>query len=238
VTLAPYLNPFVLSTSPTAVAHHDRIDLYLPEDQGPHPAVVFVHGGPLPADLEPTPRDWPVFVGYGSAVAARGAIGVMLDHRLHDPDAFAVAADDVAAAVDRVRRDPRVDGDRVALWFFSGGGPLMSDWLSKPPGWLRCLAATYPVLAPPPEAPDDFPFRPIEAVTGVGGVPIVLTRVGRERPAIASTVDSFVDAARASGARLDIIDVPNGQHGFDHLDHDDESRTAVERALGAVLAAL
>lgn len=66
----------------------------------------------------------------------------------------------------------------------------------------------------------------------------MLTRVGRERPPLAATVEEFVTAARDRGVRLEIIDVPNGRHSFDVLDHTDESRKAVERAFDAVVAAL
>jgi hypothetical protein len=66
----------------------------------------------------------------------------------------------------------------------------------------------------------------------------VLTTVGRERPEIAATVDVFVMAARACGARLTVIEVPEGQHSFDILDHTDESRKAVEQAFNAVLATI
>jgi hypothetical protein len=45
-------------------------------------------------------------------------------------------------------------------------------------------------------------------------------------------------AAHSCGARLKIIDVPDGRHGFDMLDHTDESREAVSRAFDTVLAAL
>lgn len=217
---------------------HGRIDLYLPETASPHPAVVFVHGGPIPADVRPTPRDWPVYQGYGSLIAARGAVGATVDHRLHGLADYPLAAQDVAAAVEFVRADPRVDADRVAVWFFSGGGLLTADWLREPPGWLRCVAATYPVLAPLPDWVVDARFRPVDAVAAAGALPVVLTRVGRERPEIAATVESFVAAAADCGARLDIIDVPHGQHGFDMLDHTDESRQAVQRAIDAVLATL
>ena len=48
--------------------------------------------------------------------------------------------------------------------------------------------------------------------------------------------------ARLPGARrnlqLQLIDVPNGRHGFDVLDHTDESRATVTAALDAVRALL
>ena len=128
------------------------------------------------------------------------------------------------------------DGDRVALWFFSGGSLLCADWLRDPPAWLRVVALTYPVLAPLPGWPDDPRFRPVEAVASAGDLPIVLTRVGRENPAIAEGVEAFV--AAAGKARLTIVDVPDGQHGFDYLDDDDASRAAIGRAAELVLGEL
>jgi acetyl esterase/lipase len=234
---AQYLNPFVLPVEVRTPERHGATDLYLPDEAaGPCPAVVFVHGGPIAADLHPTPRDWPVYRGYGSAIAARGAVGVTVDHRLHDVASYPLAADDVAAAVQMVRADQRVDAGRIAIWFFSGGGLLMADWLGTPPGWLRCVAATYPVLAPLPGWEVDPRFRPAETVATAGDLLIVLTRVGLERPQVAATVEEFTAAAGRCGAQLEIIDVPGGQHGFDMLDHTDESRHAVRRALDAVLA--
>jgi acetyl esterase/lipase len=231
------LDPFVLPVEIVAAERHGAVDIYLPDrPAGPRPAVVLVHGGPIPADLRPTPRDWPVYQGYGSAVAESGAVGVTVDHRLHDVAGYPLAAADVAAAVQMVRADQRVDAGRVAIWFFSGGGLLLADWLRTPPDWLRCVAATYPVLAPLPGWGVDPRFRPAQAVASAGDLPIVLTRAGREHPQIAATVEAFTRAAGRSGTRLEIIDVPDGQHGFDRLDHTDESRDAVRRALNAVLA--
>ncbi|MEU4219009.1 alpha/beta hydrolase [Actinoplanes sp. NPDC026623] len=231
------LKPFVLPVHSRAPERHDSFDLYLPDDiVRPLPAVVFVHGGPLPADVRPGPRDWPVFQGYGSLIAARGVVGAVVGHRLHSPDAFAVAAADVEAAVESLRGDARVDEERLALWFFSGGGLLAADWLREPPSWLRALALSYPLLAPLPGWQVDARFDPIGALAGTGDLPIVLTRVGLENPVIADAVEVFVNAA--SKARLEIVDVPEGRHSFDMLDDDDASRTAIVRAADLVTAAL
>lgn len=211
------------------------VDLYRPAGRRPAPAIIFVHGGPLSVRLRPTPRDWPVYQGYASFAANRGAVGVTVDHRLHDQGAYPVAAED-AAAVQVARDDPGVDADRIALWFFSGGGPLLADWLRVQPPWLRCVAASYPVLDEFPGFPLDHRFRPVEAVAGAGATPIILTRAGQEVPAIAETQDAFVDAARAAGIEPDIIDVPDGRHGFDMLDDTDASRAAIVRAMTSVLS--
>lgn len=193
----PYLQPFVLPVAQARRQRDGNLDAYWPDASSaePAPAIVFIHGGPIPAD-------------------------------------------DIAAAVERARALPGVDPDRVALWFFSGGGLLSADWLWAPPAWLRCLALTYPVLAPLPERDPGKRFHPVEAMRTVGALPTLLTRVGRERPEIAASVDAFTGQAELHGAKLTVIDVPEGQHGFDTLDHDESSRLAVRQAMTWVVATL
>jgi acetyl esterase/lipase len=232
----PDLKPFVLPVESVTPDRRGTVDLYLPDSGQPSPAVVFVHGL-LTSDTPVSPRDWPVYQGYGSLAARNGLVGVMFDHRLADLAAIPDAANDLAEAVEAARSDPRVDPDRIALWIFSGGGLLLADWLRKPPGWLRCVAASYPLLGAPGYDLDPR-LQPSDAVASAGDLPIVLTRVGLERPPIAQTVEAFLTAAQAAGARLEIIDVPNGHHGFDALDDTDESRDAIRRAMAAVVAAL
>ncbi|MGC9379905.1 alpha/beta hydrolase [Streptomyces sp. MH13] len=231
-----HLRPFLLDVPEVPRRRHGNVDLYLPDAEEPRPAVVFVHGGPVPADARPTPRDWPALTGYARYAAGSGAVGVVLDHRLHDLGDYERAAADVAAAVELARADPRVDADRIALWFFSGGGLFTADWLAAPPRWLRCLAATYPVLAPLPNwGLSGSRFHPARAVAGAGALPVVLTRVGLEMPEIAATVEEFLAAAEDCGADVEVVDVPHGHHSFETVDPTDESREAVHRAMRAVL---
>ncbi|MFD7573502.1 alpha/beta hydrolase family protein, partial [Streptomyces sp. NPDC059810] len=210
-----------------------------PAPRAPRPAVVFVHGGPVAPDQRPTPRDTPFLLGYARYAASLGAIGVTLDHRLHGLADFALAAEDLAEAVALVRADPRVDADRIALWFFSAGGLLAADWLAAPPPWLRCLAASYPALAPLPGwGAVESRFRPADVVGTAGGPAIVLTRAGREHPAFAATVEEFLAAAGRNGAEVETVDVPHGRHSFELLDPTEESRACVERAMRSVLGHL
>ncbi|MGW5214317.1 hypothetical protein ACWEQO_24735 [Streptomyces sp. NPDC004051] len=68
--------------------------------------------------------------------------------------------------------------------------------------------------------------------------PVVLLRAGRETPEIAATVEAFVTAAEDCGAHLELIDVPNGHHGFETLDASEETRPALRRAMRSVVAHL
>ncbi|MFI6417521.1 alpha/beta fold hydrolase [Streptomyces sp. NPDC050842] len=239
-----HLLPFLLDVPEAPRERRGRIDLHLPGAdalaEGPRPAVVFVHGGPVAPDQRPTPRDTPFFLGYGRYAASLGVVGVTLDHRLHGLADYPRAAQDLVEAVARVRADPRVDGDRVALWFFSTGGLLAADWLAAPPPWLRCVAASYPALAPLPGwGAVESRFRPVDVVgSTAGGPPVVLTRAGREHPAFAATVQDFLDAAAKNGVEVDLVDVPLGHHSFELVDPTDASRAAVERAMRSVLRRL
>ncbi|MFC5720709.1 alpha/beta fold hydrolase [Streptomyces gamaensis] len=230
-----HLRRFLLDVPERPRERKGRVDLYVPDADGPRPAIVFVHGGPVPAEARPTPRDWPTFVGYGQYVASQGLVGVTLDHRLHALTDHARAAEDIAAAVELVRADPRVDAERVALWFFSGGGLLSADWLAAPPPWLRCVAATYPVLAPLPGwGMAASRFRPAAVLGGAGKLPFVLIRVGQEMPEIAAMVEEFLQAAEDCDAAVEVIDVPEAHHGFETLDHTEETRAAVRHAVRVV----
>jgi hypothetical protein len=235
--LPAYLRPFVLGVLEGSDVRVDRlgeIDLYRPPGTARGGAILFVHGGPGPAGLEVMPRDWPVYKGYATAAARRGLVSAVVDHSLiHGLDRLVTAADEVEAAVGVLRSDPRVDPDRVGLWFFSGAGLLAGEWLDSRPDWLRFVALTYPLLATPPGV-DDL-VTAAEVIGKHKDLPVLLTRVGLEREELAGPVAEFVSAG---GAALDIIDVPKGHHGFDMLDHTEESRAAVTKALDWAIAHL
>jgi hypothetical protein len=235
--LPAYLRPFVLGVLDGPDVRVDRlgeIDLYRPPGTARGGAILFVHGGPGPAGLEVMPRDWPVYKGYATAAARRGLVAAVVDHSLiHGLDRLVVAADEVEAAVGVLRSDPRVDPDRVGLWFFSGAGLLAGEWLDSRPDWLRFVALTYPLLATPPGV-DDL-VTAAEVIGKHKDLPVLLTRAGLEREELAGPVAEFVSSG---GAALDIIDVPKGHHGFDMLDHTEESRAAVTKALDWAIAHL
>lgn len=204
-----------------------------PQGRGRRPAVVFVHGGPIPAGH--VPRDSPVFLGYGALAAAAGLVGITFDHPLHSGEDYPRSAERVAAVLERVRGLDEVDPDRVALWCFSGGGVLAADWLPATPPWLRATAWTYPVLAPPADWPGDRGrFDCVHAVAEAPELPKLLVRVGAEYPALAAAQEAFVAAATG----LDVVELPRAAHGFETQGYDRDARAAVEDAMARIAGAL
>jgi hypothetical protein len=69
-------------------------------------------------------------------------------------------------------------------------------------------------------------------------LPVVLLRAGREHPEIAATVEAFVTAAGDCATRLELVDVPNGHHGFETLDAPEDTLPALRHAMRSVVTHL
>jgi len=221
-----------------------HMDVYAPAgvDKGERrPAVVFVHGGPVP---RAGAKDMGVFVSYGQLAAASGFAGITFNHRFYSPDLAAQADDDVADLVAYVRKnaaDLGVDRDRIAVWAFSGGGLFLARWIGEPPAYLRALVSYYAVLdirEPPPGQPDKLSsdvrarLSPVARLaTSTRPVPLLIARAGQDNPYINTTVNAFVAEALKQNLPFELLNHPDGRHGFDILDDDARSREIVARTL-------
>jgi acetyl esterase/lipase len=227
-----------------------HMDVYSPPGAPrARPAVVLVHGGPLPRTGA---KNMGVFVSYGELLAASGFVAVTFDHRFLAPERLLDAREDVAAAVAYVRTQAptlAIDENRLALWVFSGGGPLLAAPLRERPPWLRAVVSYYAVLdvrEAPPGAEDMLgPERRREFSAGASlgedarsAPPILVARAGLDHPWINGGVDRFVQEALAKGATLDLLTHPEGRHAFDILDDDARSRQVLERTLAFLRDAL
>lgn len=217
------------------------MDVYTPNDGGTaqlHPAILFVHGGPIPANLATPPKDWKIFRDYGQQAAAVGLAGVTFNHRLFDLSSYSDAAEDVRDAVKYVRANAeflRIDKNSLCLWFFSGAGPLMSTYLRQAAEYVRCLVAYYAVLDCSDSlfgnsAPDEA-FSPAAQLklSVAPHPPIFIARAGLDRPELNATIDVFLREALAIGAPVEIANNPTGHHGFDVEDDNEQSREIIRR---------
>jgi dienelactone hydrolase len=222
------------------------MDIYAPVETNPStllPAILFVHGGPVPAEMKP-PKDWPFFQSYGELVAASGLIGVTFNHRFHHPLQFPDSKADVLAAIEFVRAHAtefRIDAERIGLWIFSGGGPHVSWVLRDRPSYVRCLLAFYAMLdlrhLAPPNADAQTVARIKEASAamyvrdGAKDLPMFIARAGLDAEMVNRGIDVFVQEGLSANAFLDLKNHRNGRHGFDFLDDNDRSRSIIAGAL-------
>jgi acetyl esterase/lipase len=217
-----------------------HFDLYAPKAPSrATPAVILVHGGPIPSIGA---RRWGVFASYGRILAATGMIGIAFDHRLLGPDRYRDSAADLADLVRHLREQSKtlgIDANRLALWSFSGGGPLMAAALRERQSWWKLVVAYYAVMEPFGTGHDESLF-PIAALgrDASNAPPIVLARAGRDTPAINSTIDRFFAAANSAGATVDLLTHPTGRHAFDILDPGDRSNQIIRRTLEALRSSL
>jgi acetyl esterase/lipase len=230
-----------------------EMDVYAPPGLKPgerRPAVVFVHGGPIPPGAKA--KGMGVYLSYGELAAASGLVGITFDHRFHGPDRLVQAAGDVADLLAHVRKEAGslgVDPERIAVWAFSGGGPFLAPLLAERPAWLRAVVAFYAVMdvqTPPPGQPDVLGaevrrrFSPV-AHLGPGPrplPPLLVARAGLDHALLNEGVDRFVGEALARNASLDLLNHPEGRHAFDILDDDARSREIVARTLAYLSARL
>jgi len=230
----PFLRPFVHPFERVDTETLDDVDYYLPASTKPAGAVVLVHGGPIPADRQVGPREWPAYVGYGSLLASAGVVAVMPEHGFRDPVSVGRALDDVRRCIDAARRHPHVDPDWIAVWAFSAGGMLLGGLLSTQPSWLRAVAATYALLDMDDEVA--FPSPVGVARSRAISIPMLLVRVEHEHNWVGATQEAFLESA--SSDNVDVLDVPGAEHGFETIDDTDESRHAIRASVDWVVGHL
>jgi acetyl esterase/lipase len=104
------------------VADRDLLlDLYLPPGDGPHPLVVWVHGGGWRRGSKANPQAvW--LTGHGYAVAS-------IAYRLSDVAKFPAQIEDAKSAVRFLRANARnygIDAEHIGAWGASAGGHLVA----------------------------------------------------------------------------------------------------------------
>ncbi|HEV8633154.1 MAG TPA: hypothetical protein VG370_02770 [Chloroflexota bacterium] len=208
------------------------LDVYRPAPPptgGRLPAILFVHGGPLPVDLPLRPKDWGIYRSYGALAAAAGWAGVTFNHRFFALRDLPTAAADVASAIEYVRTRSDALGiaaDRLAVWVFSGGGPLLAPILRERPPFVRCLVADYASLDLrdlPRQVADGVPDEVLHQFSPAAHLaeeqpPVLVARAGRDTPGLNGSIARFVEAALAANLDLTLLNHPRGRHGFDAED--------------------
>jgi dienelactone hydrolase len=180
-------------------------------------------------DREVRPPQWPAYQGYAALLAQAGLVGGMFEHGFVDDETLGVARDDVRHALELLRADPRADGDRIGLWFFSNGGLLMGSFLDPAPTGVVAVAGTYAAPADPDLDGTDFP--PAVETAATSSVPLLLVRPEHDFEWIVPATDELLERCASAGRAVDVIDVPGGHHGFETVDDTDAARDAIRASI-------
>ena len=227
-----------------------KMDVYSPlalAKNEKRPAVLLIHGG---AGAEYNPKNWGIYQSWGKLLAASGLVGVTFTHRLGFPKTLVLeSAEDVTSAINYVRTNAdalNVDKDRLCLMSFSAGGPMLSLAMREKPEYVRCLVAFYSFLdihqsnhhreSETSETLDKF--SPITYLDeNVAKLPpMLIARAGRDEiPTMNDSIDQFIRKAIEKNANIEIMNHPEGVHGFDNQNDDERSRMIIRRALSFLI---
>jgi acetyl esterase/lipase len=209
-------------------------DLYAPlseTTQAPVPAVVLIHGGPIPSNLLTPPKDWGLFRSYGQVLAASGLAAIIFNHRFFALDMARAAMTDIRDLIAHVSAQAEalgIDGDRIALWAYSGGGVFLSPFLRETPEAVRCVVAYYAVLHA--SVPELSAATQISENTG-RIPPFLVARAGLDMVQLNDGIDHFIQQALKKNTSLDLLNHANGQHSFDVRDENDRTRDILRRTV-------
>jgi enterochelin esterase-like enzyme/predicted esterase len=219
------------------------MDVYLPPNVARDerlPGVVFIHGNVPPGSPA---KNMGVLTSWGRLAAASGMVGITFTHRLGYPEPRRrEAAADVADAIEFVRENAdalHLDGERLCLVAFSGGGPLLSEAMRDRPEFVRCLVGFYALLDLEQsglhgalEAPQTLrAFSPVNHLSQ-DVAPMFVARAGLDGiPGINDSIDRFARVALTQNSPITIVNHPRGEHGFDTQTDDEGSREIIRSAL-------
>ena len=227
-----------------------KLDLYTPSGAKAtdrFPVVVLISGG---GAGDHDFRDAGIYLSYGRILGASGYVAITFAKRFgRDGDPLQGLTDfnDLVAYIRGHAAEFHVNPGRMVFWAFSAGGSLLSPVLSDMRPYARAVLCFYCVtdrdFSPLPA--DDAktlreklsPLIQIEQVE-YAVPPIFVARAGLDGPGINEPLDRFLAEAVAKNLSIEVMNHPEGHHGFDSLDADARSREIVKRALEFIRARL
>lgn len=230
------------------------LDIYLPDSPGPHPAILFVHGGAWHTGdkrrLAPLAR----------FLAERRYVGFSVNYRLAPAHKFPAALEDLRCAVKWIRvhaADYGVDPDRIAAVGTSAGGHLVALLGTAPETLAPCgnlgvssrVQAVVALFGPmdllsaagtPAEAtvesflgasaredPDLWREASPITWTSADDPPFLLIHGRDDRVVPYEESVRMADALRRAGAEAELLLIPGAGHGFINRPDTPAARRAV-----------
>lgn len=210
------------------------LDVYYPLDLLPDTtrgAVLFVHGGSQPEDVEHITQSRQ-YRSWSQLIAASGLIAVMFKHRTDEgysnlPEA-ANDVDDLIAYIRSQSETLHINPDALAIWTASSGPPAgLRTTLRDTPPYIRGIVAYYGVMSllnrthftySEEEEPLLREFSPAYHLSRQDPAkiaPLFVVKAGLDRAFLNESIDEVVSIASRRNIPITFMNHPTGEHGFD-----------------------
>ncbi|MEP7341763.1 MAG: pectinesterase family protein [Acidobacteriota bacterium] len=246
--ISPYANPALKGRVRRDIEYTQaggeslKLDAYVPEGNGPFPAVIFVHGGGWSAGDKTGGND-PLFV----PLAKRSIAWFTINYRLAPKHHYPAPVEDIHAAIRWVKAhaaEYKVDPNRIALVGESAGGQLVAQAAVLAKEDTR-IAAVVPFYAPVDfiadmerrgglstsmrglfgraEAKADEAtlqlLREASPIYQIGHIraglpPFLLVHGTGDMSVLYNWSPQFQAKLKAAGVACDLITIPDGLHGM------------------------
>ena len=223
-------------------ARSQRADLYVPDDPGPHPVVVLLHGGYWRSKYGKV-----LMRALAADLARRGFAAWNVEYRRvgRHGGGWPMTLDDVGAAIDLLADlgDPRLDLGDVSAVGHSAGGQLAAWAAARRDARVpvRRVVAQGAVLelrtvgepaetllgGTPAEVPERYAAANPMQLIPLGVPTLVVHGAGDETLPLARSRE-YVEAARAAGDRVELIEPTPGHHQVHRDPRSDAWQVVVE----------
>jgi dipeptidyl aminopeptidase/acylaminoacyl peptidase len=226
--------------------------LYRPPGPGPHPIVLYIHGGPESQARPVYNALFQCLLASGIAIMApnvRGSTGYgqAWQKRIYR-DWGGIDLADFEAAASYLRAQHWADPDRIAVLGKSYGGFAALSCVSRLPGlWaaavsaygpsnLETLARTVPpdwativatMFGDPDENAEDLRERSPVTYADQIAAPLLVIQGAKDPRVPKAESDQIVDRARANGAEVEYLVFEDEGHGFTSRENDIKAHTAI-----------
>jgi hypothetical protein len=181
--------------------------------------------------------DW--YCSWVKLMAASGMIGLMYGTDLPERDL------DILLQFIQNRADEfHIDKNRLGIYSCSGNVPTaLVACMDEKKKYIRCAAFYYGYML----MTDQENLQEIESFAEKMGfptpklnpesklrndLPLFIVRVGLENnPYLNNTIDHFISRAANQNLPINFINYPEGRHGFDAYDDNDQSREIIKKTL-------
>ncbi|USG65697.1 prolyl oligopeptidase family serine peptidase [Brevibacillus ruminantium] len=221
------------------------LDVYLPEDavkEKTYPTVIIVHGrGRNPVNLKSRGQ----YITWGQLIAKSGMAAVTFNYRLSTFDRTAESYEDIKDLVSYVRQHAdslQIDKDRMAIITYSASGAagLYMPLKERPP-FIKAMVSYYNWLDLEHmrefTEPADFDklneFAPITQLQREPQkiAPMLVVKAGKDSEQINTSIDNFMKTAKEKQANVQLLEHPDGDHGFDFENDNDTSREIIKQTV-------